>query len=254
MKKIFSIAHYTFIQNIRNKVFYVMILFGVIIVLTSLLMGAIGGEQKNRVLLDMGMSAIEFFSLITISFASVTLILEEMETKTIYLILSRPISRLTYLLGRYFGLLIAVYSGMAIMAILHLGILLSQGWVFSWRYVLALLLSAEKIALIGSIALFFSLFSTSAISSISFTVFIWLLGHFSEEIYFLSRKTGHTMIGYVLTAVYYISPNLQFFNIKDFWDVPGIVGGWIYGAVVYGLIYCTCCIFLSLWLLQRKEF
>jgi ABC-type transport system involved in multi-copper enzyme maturation permease subunit len=188
MKKIWSIAYYTFIESVRNKIFYLLILFGVVVIGVSLLLSALGGEQQQRVLLDMGLGAIEFFALVTVIFAAVTLVLEEMESKTIYLVLTRPVSRITYLTGRYLGLLCAVYCGIALMAVIHSAVLLLKGWPFSGRYLLALTLSAEKITIIGSLALFFSLFSTSAVSSLSFTLFFWILGHFSEEIRFLGSK------------------------------------------------------------------
>lgn len=254
MKKILSIARYTFVENIRNKVFYILIFFGVVMVFASLLMSAIGGEQSQRILLDMGLGAIEFFALITVGFAAVTLVLEEMESKTIYLVLTRPVNRAVYLVGRYAGLLAAVYCGMLVMALFHAGILALKGWPLTGRYVLALLLSAEKITIIGSLALFFSLASTSAVSSVSFTVFFWILGHFSEEMHFLGGKLTAVVPKAVTLAAYYLIPNLQYFNLRDFWDVPNIVGGWIAVSAVYGLLYSALCIGLSLWIFTFKEF
>lgn len=254
MKKILSIARYTFIENVRNKIFYVLILFGVIIIAASLLLAALGGEQQRRVLLDVGLTAIEFFALLTAGFASVTLILEEMESKTIYLVLTRPIPRAAYLAGRFAGLMAAVYAGMMLMSLIHLSILFINHWEFSMRYFLALFLSAEKITIIGSVALFFSLFSSSAISSISFTIFFWIMGHFSEELQFLGNKAVSIFPKVIAKAAYYVTPNLQYFNIRDFWDVPGIMGSWIIAAVAYGVLYSAACLSLSLWMFNRKEF
>lgn len=254
MKKIFSIAKYTFIENMRNKVFYIIILFGIIIVGSSLLLSALGGEQSRRILLDVGLGAIEFFALITVGFASVTLVLEEMESKTIYLIFARPVSRISYLLGRYVGLLSAVYFGMILMSMLHLLILYLKGFDIPIRYFWAFLLCGGKICIIGSVALFFSLFSTSAVSSISFTVFFWILGHFSEEISFLSSKISNIWLKMFMKAIYYLIPNMQYFNLRDFWDVPQISGIWIPLAMIYGLVYSIFFICLSLWMFKYKEF
>lgn len=254
MRKIVSIAYYTFIESVRNKVFYVLVFFGAVIVLASLLLAALGGEQPQRILLDVGLNAIEFFALLTIGFSAVTLVLEEMESKTIYLVLTRPVSRVTYLVGRYLGLLAAVYCGMLLMAVMHVALLKLNGWDFAMRYPLAILLSAGKIAVIGSLSLFFSLFSTSAVSSISFTVFFWVLGHFSEEISFLSSKLQSIIPKLVLKAVYYLVPNLQYFNLRDFWEVPNIAGPWMFISFGYGLAYSAVFIGLSLWIFTRKEF
>jgi len=247
MKKILSIARYTLIENI-------LILFGVIIIGASLLLAALSGEQQQRLLLDLGFSAIEFFALLTIVFGSVTLILEELESKTIYLILTRPLSRGAYLIGRFAGLLAAVYCGMLIMSGMHLGILFLKGWAFTARYPLALLLSAEKITLIGSVALFFSLFSSSAISSISFTLFFWIIGHFSEELHFLSAKLTYIVPQMLAKAAYYLAPNLQYFNLRDFWDVPHIAGSWIGAASLYGILYSSFCVALAILFFRKREF
>jgi ABC-type transport system involved in multi-copper enzyme maturation permease subunit len=225
-----------------------------IVVGASLLLSALAGEQQTRILLDLGLSAIEFFALLTAGFAAVTLILEEMDSKTIYLVLTRPVARSTYLVGRYLGLLLAIYAGMLVMSCLHLGILFLKGWAFTPRYFLALFLSAEKITIIGSVALFFSLFSSSAVSSISFTVFFWLLGHFSEEISFLGSKLAGFLPQLLVKTVYYVIPNMQLFNLRDFWDVPGIAGGWVLASIVYGLFYSAFFLGLSLWQFKRREF
>jgi hypothetical protein len=254
MNKVLSIARYTFVENIRNKVFYILIFFGVIMVFASLLMSAVGGEQSQRILLDVGLGAIEFFALVTVGFAAVTLVLEEMESKTIYLVLTRPVNRAAYLAGRYAGLLAAVYCGMLLMALFHSGLLFLKGWPFTGRYVLALLLSAEKITVIGSLALFFSLASTSAVSSVSFTVFFWLLGHLSEEIGFLAHKLTAVVPKALTLAAYYLIPNFQYFNLRDFWDAPNVIGPWILVSAAYGLLYSALCLALSLWIFKFREF
>lgn len=255
MKKILSIAHYTFIENIRNRIFYVIVLFGAVMVGASILLAALGGENVTRILLDFGLGAIEFFALIAVIFSSVTLVLEEMESKTIYLVLTRPVSRAHYLLGRFFGLLGAVYCGMLLMSALHVGILLAYKWHFEAAYALSLLMSAEKIAVIGSLAVFFAVFSSSAVSSITFTVFLWVLGHFSEEMRFMSGKLGSVLLKGAFKLTYYLIPNLQYFTMRDALGVPGAFGpGWLAAASGYALVYGAFYLALTLLLFSRKEF
>jgi len=254
MKKLISVAYYTFVENIRNKIFYVILLFGIVITTASLLMAAISGQQNLRVLLDFGLGSIEFFALLTVGFAAVTLILEEIQSKTIYLVLTRPVSRSTYLCGRFIGLLLAVFCGMAVMAMIHLLILFLNEWHFTLRYLLALGLSGEKIMVVGALALFFSLFSSSAVSSISFTVFFWILGHFSQEINFLANRSKGVATKVVGKMIYYAVPNMQYFNLKDFWDVPNFLGRWVAVSFIYGIFYTAFCMLLCLWLMRYKEF
>lgn len=254
MKKILSIAHYTFIENIRNKVFYVLILFGVVIIGASVLLAALGGQNVSRILVDLGLGSIEFLALIIVVFSAVTLVLEEMESKTIYLVLTRPVSRYTYLIGRFIGLLGAVFCGMLLMSIIHLAILFLYKWHFTIRYPLALFMSAGKIAVIGSLATFFAIFSTSAISAISFTVFLWILGHFSGELIFLSGKLTSVAFKAAFKITYYLAPNLQYFNLRDFWDIPAVSPAWFWTAGAYALAYSAFYLALTLVMFRRKEF
>jgi hypothetical protein len=85
-------------------------------------------------------------------------------------------------------------------------------------------------------------------------VFFWILGHFSEEISFLSSKLQSILPKLALKTVYYLVPNLQYFNLRDFWEVPNIVGPWMLVSLGYGLAYSAVFIGLSLWIFTRKEF
>src|SRR5437773_3345899 len=123
MGKILGIARYTFVEIFRNKVYYVLILFAGVLLGSTLLLGNLGGEQRNRMIMDFGLASIESFSLLVAVFASVTLVLEEMESRTLYLILSRPVTRYQFILGRYLGLLLLLSVTYLIMSGSHLAVL-----------------------------------------------------------------------------------------------------------------------------------
>src|SRR5579872_4563341 len=116
MRKTLGIVRYTFIEIFRNKVYYVLLLFAGLIILSTMLMGDLGGEQRARMIIDLGLAAIEAFSLVISVFAAVTLVLEEMETRTLYLILTRPVARYQFVLGRFLGLLAIITVAFALMA------------------------------------------------------------------------------------------------------------------------------------------
>jgi len=83
MRKILGIARYTFIEILRNRVWYVLVLFSGILIMSTLLLGDLAGEQKSRVITDLGLASIETIALLSTVFAAVTLILEEMESRTL---------------------------------------------------------------------------------------------------------------------------------------------------------------------------
>lgn len=254
MNRIFAIAKYTFRENLRNKIYLVLVIFGITLIFVSLLLSVLGGEQSTRILLDFGLSGIEFFALLMMVFSGVNLILEEVESKSIYLILVRPMPRWYYLLGRYLGLLFAIYASMLAMAIAHALLLLLNGWPPDTNYILSILFSCMKIAIVGSLALFFSLFSTSNISTLVFTFLLWIAGHFTQEIYFLTKKIAFIPARIILRAVYYLIPNLQYFNWHELYGTAFTLNPGIFFYFLYGIGYSCAALCLAFLLFRKKEF
>lgn len=249
-----SIVRYTIVQNFRNKTFYILLLFAGIMFVGSFLFSSLGGEQEKRLIFDLGNGCIEIFGLIMAVFSAVTIVLEEIESRTIYLVLSRPIKRYQYIIGRYLGLLCAVACSVVVMGGMHLAFLLFKGWEFDVRYFFIIGMTIEKIALIASVALFFSLFSTSAASSIVFTFFFWVLGHFTIEMKFLGERLTSFFPVLIMKGAYYIIPNLQYFNLRDQWELSQFSIRFIGLATVYAVVYSAVCIVISALLFNRKEF
>jgi len=254
MKEIIAIIRYTFKENIRNKTFYVLLLFTIILLFISTLLSVLGGGESIRILYDFGLVIIEFFALLIIVFSGVNLLLEEMDSKALYLILTRPIPKEYYLLGRYFGLLYSVILSMIFMSIIHIILLLYTGWEPNFSYFVSIFFSGLKITIIGALAVFFSLFSTSRVSALVFTLFIWLLGHFNQEIKFLIDKISSTILQIVMRLLYYIIPNLQFFNFRELSDSGIVFSKIILNVLIYGISYSCICIIFSILLFKYKEF
>lgn len=264
MKSILAIAKVTFIEQIRNRLYLIILFFGGSILAASLLLGTLAPGYKVRVVFDLGLVAIELFGLTTAIFGAVSLVVQEIESKTIYLLLTRPLPRSSYIIGRYLGLLGAVVMTMLGMALLHIGTMLSDFGAFKefmystplWaNYPLLLLMSISKMFITASLALFFSLFATSSVSALVFTAFFWIAGHFGPELAFLIKKSTSGFIQSVAKAVSLVFPNFQFLNFRDLFEVPGFSGvhfiGW---ALLYSFGYAAIFIVLSSILFSKKEF
>jgi len=251
MKKILAIGSYTVKENIRNKIFYVLLLFAVSIIGVNILLVFLAGEQKVRLLLDFGLGAIEIFGFLVAIFVAVSLILEEIESKTIYLLLSRPLKRTEYIFGRYIGMILTVIIGLMIMVVIHIAVLLSIGWKIDGLYFISVFGTVLKIILISTVALFFSLFSTSAVASIVFTVFFWILGHFGTELKFLSAKINNVFLKVIASFFFYVMPNFQYINFRDSAEGSSMS---LMVAIVYTTVYSGICLMLCSLLFSKKEF
>jgi ABC-type transport system involved in multi-copper enzyme maturation permease subunit len=253
MKQIFSLLKFTVRQLIRNRIYYVLIAFSLVIIIVSMLLSVLGGEKPLRIMMDFGLVSIEFFSMLLVIFSGVNLILEEIESRSIYLVLIRPFPKWYYIAGKYAGLVAAVFAGMVVMYVIHAAMLFYKGWTFETVYVVAAVSSMMKIAIIAALAMFFSLFSTSAPSSLVFTVFLWIAGHFGPEIKYLSDKMTSVPAKILLKVIYYLIPNLQYFNWRDFINANVPVLDWLPAAFLYGACYCAFFIVLSILLFRNKE-
>src|SRR3974390_1576766 len=122
----------------RNRSFLIALFFAGILLYASVLLGMLAVDQETRALLDFGQSFIELMGLGLAAFGAATGILREMETKTLYMVLTRPVPRWAYLLGRYFGLLLTTFSAVLLMTAIHLVVLLWRGWHWQWIYFLGI--------------------------------------------------------------------------------------------------------------------
>lgn len=255
MRSIMSIARITFIQQLRNRLYLVVLFFAALLLGVSLLFGALASDQALRVILDFGLATTELFGLVTAVFGAVSLVLEEMESRTLYLILTRPLPRAFYIVGRFIGLLAAVWASMILMCLLHLGLLFLKGWEADPGVLAGIPFMFAKIAMVAGIAIFFSLFSTSTVASVVFTFFFWLLGHFGPELRHLAAQSDNALTGFLVKAVLFLTPNFAWFTARDIFHVPGVsLPGDIAMSLGYALLYTCACLLLSTALFSRKEF
>ncbi|MEK7382701.1 MAG: hypothetical protein AAB262_05375, partial [Elusimicrobiota bacterium] len=100
-----AVFDYTFREHLRHKVWLSCVLFGLVMVLGALVVSALASDERARVLLDLGLAANEVIAMVSIVFLTVHLILQEIESRAVFLILTHPVKRSHYLLGRFLGTL-----------------------------------------------------------------------------------------------------------------------------------------------------
>ena len=252
---ILAIAGYTVKEHVRNRVFQLVYLFMAVLVAGALVVSALAQDQRLRMMMDAGLAGMELIALIGILFVTVNLVREESESRSIYLLLSRPIERWQYIVGRYLGTLSAVGAGIVLMTLVHAASLLFFGWRPDALYAAALLCAFGKIAVMGGLALFLSLATTSTPSATAFTLFLWIFGHFSGEIRFLVEKSTNPFVTALGWGVGAAAPDFAFFNIRDFMDAATMPGPeWYAWLAVYTLGYTAATLFLSSWIFSQREF
>jgi ABC-type transport system involved in multi-copper enzyme maturation permease subunit len=254
MGTIKAVFTYTFREHVRHKVWLSAALFGLIMLAGTLVTSALAQEERARMILDLGLAANEAIALVSIVFLTVHLILQEIESRAVFLILTHPVRRSDYLLGRFFGTLAAVGLVMAAMGILHWSTLKAAGWLDEGSYLLAWSCAFGKVAIMGALSLLLSLALTSEAAAMAFAVFFWVLGHFTAEMRFLAEKSASAATGAFLAIVSHAVPDFAHLNYGDAWHAAAPSAAWAAWAAAYCVAYCTACLALAVQVFDQKEF
>ena len=186
---VFVIAKNTFREGIRARVLYTMVFFALILVLFSYFLGQLTLGENRKVMMDIGLSSISFFGILIAVFVGIGLVYKELEKRTIYTILSKPIHRYQFLLGKYFGLCgILLVQLLGMWAFFAIFLYLLSGSLHLYVYSAMICIYTELIV-VTAVALLFSSFSTPFLSAL-FTVSFWLIGHSVSEFVLFARKIG----------------------------------------------------------------
>ena len=245
-----AVAYNSFAENVRNRFFTLFAVFAFTAVYASVLAGVMAVDQEARVLADFGLALIELTALAYSIFGASSALLKEAETKTIYLVFSRPVPRWAYLAGKLSGTLLTAGLMLLIMGAMHLSLLALRGFGLPAFYAWALAGTFLKLSIIVSFAFFVSLFSTSAVSTLVISSIMWTLGHFASEARFMVERLPGIK-GIAAGALLWLIPNLQLFNARDAAGAAAALGP----AALFSAAAWVAASFLgALWLLSRKEF
>jgi len=252
--KILAIALNTFRGVIRDKIFYTLLFFAVLMVVSSIMLSSLGSTAGNKVLADISLSAISIFGVIISVFVGINLVQNEIDRKTIYTIISKPISRPAFLAGKYLGLALTLFAYTALMAACFLVIMFINTGSWAVGMMPAVLLTYLEFLVLVATAMTFSTFSTPVLSA-AYTIAVFVIGHLTPDIMLLADKHRDEYSGTALKVLYYVLPNLENFNIRTE-AVHGInvPASFIAGSLAYGLLYSALLLAVAVMVFQKKDF
>jgi Cu-processing system permease protein len=254
MQLLMVVAGNTFRETIRDKILYNLVLFAVLLIGTSTLLGTLTIGEQARIVNDLGLAAINLVAVIIAIFVGIGLVTKEIERRTVYTILARPITRVQFVLGKYMGLGLIVIVNIAIMFVMFLGTILLTGNVIHGSLFQAVELILVETLLVMAMALFFSTFSSSTLSA-TMTLGLFVIGHLTSDLKGIAEKSQSQFTEAALTALYYICPNLEMLNIKG-QAASGLLvaAGYQATATVYGLLYAGLLLTGACFIFQRRDF
>ncbi|MCS6292603.1 MAG: ABC transporter permease [Nitrospira sp.] len=251
--KVLSIALNTFRENLRDKLLYNLLVFALLMIGSSLLLMRLTLGEFHRLLLDVGLGSINIFGVLIAIFVGIGLVNKEIEKKTIYTIVSKPVARYQFLVGKYLGLTLTLFVNTLIMAGGLLLVLFAQAVPIESMLFKALGLIFMEFMVIMAVALLCSTFTSATLSAI-FTLATYVIGHLTADLKTFGEKMDEGMRA-VVTGLYYLLPNLERFNLKGnvihHIEVPGTDFLLI---VVYGLTYVAFLLMTASIIFQRRDF
>lgn len=254
MKNIFSVARYTYLEMVRNKILYILLFFsffiiGLGIIITQMTMG-----NPQDIISDIGLGTTEIFLTVTSVFIGVSLVRRELTLKTLHPLFARPVSRAEYMLGKFFGIEITLFVLTLVMSVIFM-VLLSFYGGFSrfFTFIPAIYTIFIQTSMVTAVAVFCSTLAEPAVAAM-LSVSFYIIGTISYNlVHFITKNTSESVVKLV-TTVRYILPDFHYFNIKNNLVYgTGIDKISLTSATFYSLAWIVILLALAVVFFNKKE-
>jgi ABC-type transport system involved in multi-copper enzyme maturation permease subunit len=252
--KIRAIALNTFKEAIKDRILYLVFFFAAVCLIFSRLFALLTVGDQTKIVTDVGLAAISIFGALMAILIGTGLVYKEIDKKTIFTLLSKPIHRYQFLLGKFFGLILTLLVMIAMMTAIFLLMLFLHTIQIEWRVFVIIGLILLELALITSVAIMFSTFSTPILSSV-FTLAFYLIGHFSWGLETLITKIQSNFLKTLARIFYTVLPDLENFNYKTeivhHLPIPDKV---IALSILYGIVYTALVLSVAMFIFRKRDF
>ena len=252
-----AIALNTFRESIRDRVLYNLILFVLILVGASVFVSDLSVNIESEFTAALGLSAMLVFGAFIAIFIGVGLVYKEIDKRTIYNLLSKPVHRYEFIVGKYLGLCVTLLVNSAVMllatelAILYVngGFVRLQVGVLAAAYLVYL-----ELALLIAVALMFSSFSTPLLSAL-FSFAVYIIGNFSRDLLQMAAISDSVVAQAVLKVIYYLVPHLSNFSfITEASHGKIVPARMALAATVYAVVYIGILLSAAVLIFQKRNF
>ena len=267
MSVIAKIAVHVFRDSVRDKVQYNLVLFAVLLISASYLIGQLTAGQDLKIIKDLALGATSIFGLFIAVFIGIGLVAKEVERRSIYTILSKPVRRHELVLGKYAGLVLTLAINVAVMVAAMYAVLGYMSWVETEEFkrgweapamdpamLKAVFLIFVQLMVVTAMAVFFSTFSTPMLSAV-LTFGLYVVGHFNADLRNFQEVVDSAPAVYLARALYYVLPNLAPFDVKAaVVHAQPVTFEYMALTTGYGLLYIAALLVLAVLVFTRRDF
>jgi Cu-processing system permease protein len=267
MRSIGLVASAVFRESVRDRVPLSIVVFAVLLMAASYLIGELTAGQDMKIIKDLGLAALSVLGLLIAVFIGIGLVSKEVERRSIYALLAKPVSRDQFLVGKYLGLLLTLLVNVSAMTLAYYGVLFVMDIValdavrLAWptpavdpRLLIAVVLIFGELMIVTAIALFFSTFSSPLLSTL-LTLGLWIAGHFNADLRNFDAVVHQPVAVYLARALYYVLPNLAPFDVKAeaVYGAP-IAASHVLLTMAYAVVYVAAVLMAALAIFRRRDF
>ncbi|MFS8780219.1 ABC transporter permease [Synechococcus sp. R55.6] len=253
--RVVAIAHNVFRETIRDRILYLVMVFAVAMLGAAVLIPQVANQAHNKIIADLGLAAIHFFGLIVAIFVGTGLVNKEIEKRTVYVLIAKPMSRAEFIVGKHLGLSALLSVLVLLMTVVFLlSLLLVQAPIPLLAILWATVFTFLELVLIVAAALLFGVFTSSILATL-YTIALFLMGHASRALLQLSKLVKDAGFGKLFEVIYLILPDLERLNLRDaavYGQVPPPAE--LLGDALYGLVYTLLLLILAVLVFARREF
>jgi ABC-type transport system involved in multi-copper enzyme maturation permease subunit len=254
--RIWAIALNTFREAARIRVLYGILVLVVGANVLSIVLGQLSVREETRVARDIGLAGISLFGSLTAIFLGVFLLYTEVQRRTIHAIVSKPIERWEFVVGKYAGMALVLTVLVALFSGAMIAMDLWQDVGINGAMVRAIVLAWFEVLTVAAIAIFFSSFSTPFLSGI-FALAMWAIGRLTPDVE-VAVKEGSPWIRAVARATLEIVPDIHLFSPSghDNVSIHGdfVTWGYVGLASLHGLGWIVGLLAIACVLFHRRDF
>lgn len=254
MSGVFSVALNGFREARRNRISIIVALFAVGLLATSTLVTNVTVYTLERVLTDFGLGTMSLALVMLAIFLSSGLLAREVERRTIFLMVTKPISRPVFLLARFLGNMLTlgvILLGMGALFVVEVWI---SGFSIHLVQLAAIGMLWFEVLVISSVGFAMSSNSSQMVSAVV-TTGVYVAGHLAPDIYNLSARSHSGMVRLLGKVTYYVLPNLERLNFRSYaaYQQP-VALSQLLSAAAYGVAYSAVMLTIAATLFSRRDF
>ncbi len=249
-----NIAFNTFKEIVRNKFLYLIIFFALVLIVFSLALWKLTIWESQKVILDFWIAMIEVFWLIWVLFVWSQLLFKEIDWKTIFLILSKPIKRYEFILWKFLWFSMIIFLIVLLQSFLYLLVLFFNWINIDFLIIISLVFIFLKLLIVLSIVIFLSTFMSNILTIIT-TVMVYFIAHSFSLLIDLALKTKDQIFIYFVKTIQVIFPPFEAINIKDYiWSFITFNYMYFLQNIIFSLVYLSLIILFTVLIFNRKKF